>query len=81
MLRAGTTLKRWHLNIGNNPGQGARIVSSIEMPAFQLKFNKTTKDKQSGRLRGSYHMQNDIKKIFLVLRARGTEVLFLRAPR
>ncbi len=42
MLRAGTTLKCWHLDIGNNPGQGTRIVSSILMPSFQLKFNKTT---------------------------------------
>jgi hypothetical protein len=25
MLRAGTTLKRWRLNIGNNPRKGARI--------------------------------------------------------
>jgi hypothetical protein len=50
MLRADTTLKCWCLNIGNNPGWGIRIVSSIETPAFQLKFNKTTKEKQSGRL-------------------------------
>jgi hypothetical protein len=26
MVRAGTTLKRWHLNIGTNPRKGARIV-------------------------------------------------------
>ncbi len=43
MLRAGTTLKHWHLNKGYNPGQGARIVSSFQMPVFQLlECNKTT---------------------------------------
>jgi hypothetical protein len=65
----------------NNPGQGARIVSSIETLAFQLKFNKTKKEKQSVRLHGPYLMLNNLKKIFLRLRTRRTETLFLRAPR
>ncbi len=81
MLRVGNTLKRWRLSIGNNPGQGTRIVSSIEMLAFQLKFNKTIKEEQSGRLCGPYLMQNNIEKFFLMLHARGTEALFLRMPR
>jgi hypothetical protein len=61
MLRAGTTLKCWHLNKGNNYGQGTRIVSAIEMPAFQLKFNKTAKEKQLGKLPGPYLMQNNME--------------------
>jgi hypothetical protein len=85
MLRENNTLKRWCFNVENNPGQGARIVSSIESPAFQVQFNKTRvqNEKQSGRLRGPYLMQNNIDKIFLMLHARGTEALvfFLRARR
>jgi hypothetical protein len=33
-------LESWHLNIGNNPGALPRIVSYVQTPAFQLKFNK-----------------------------------------
>jgi hypothetical protein len=49
MLRASTTLKHWRFNVGNNPGQGARIVSSIEMPAFQVQFNKTRVQRKSNQ--------------------------------
>jgi hypothetical protein len=40
MLRAGATLKRWRVNIGNKPGTLLRIVSYVQTPVFQSKFNK-----------------------------------------
>ncbi len=80
MLRAGTTWKRWRLNTGNNPGQGTRIVSSIETPAFQLKFNKTTRKSNQGDCTVHNSCKTTSKKI-LMLRARGTETLFLHVQR
>jgi hypothetical protein len=48
MLRAGTTLKHWHLNIGNNPGQGARIFPLFKCQCFnQSTIRLQTEDKQS----------------------------------
>ena len=56
MPRASTTLKHWCFNIENNPGQGTRIVSSIELPAFQVQFNKTRVQRKSNQGHCTVHI-------------------------